>query len=212
MFQEYFYLAVGILSAVTIHECAHAYVADRLGDPTAKYEGRISLNPLAHLDFMGTVLFILIGFGWGKPVPVHASNFRDPWKASMLVAFAGPASNILLAILLSIVLRIFHESGISQGNYFFLLTMIAFQVNVALAVFNMLPFPPLDGSKVAQLLIPTRYKEYYYSFLAHGAQYFMYFMIFDLLIIKNFRGGQTIIGSLIGGVVAYVEYVLLLGS
>ncbi|KKP40921.1 MAG: peptidase M50 [Candidatus Peregrinibacteria bacterium GW2011_GWC2_33_13] len=209
-FQEIFYIAVGILSAITIHECAHAWVADKLGDDTAKMEGRVTLNPLAHLDFFGTLMFIFVHFGWGKPVPVNASNFKNPWKDSILVSIAGPLSNFLLAIFLSIFLRIFVAKDIYDGYFFFLVSYI-FYTNISLGVFNLLPFPPLDGSKIFQLFVPLRYRENYYRFLNDGVKYFMLFILLDIFLFPKVLG-YSIVRQILTYVINFLVSVILIGS
>ena len=105
-FRALLFMAPGILFALTIHEYCHAWTANRLGDPTARLQGRLSLNPIAHLDLFGTICFVLAGFGWGKPVPVNPYNFKNPRKGDMLVSFAGPASNFISAFVLGIIFRL----------------------------------------------------------------------------------------------------------
>ncbi len=134
-----------LVIAVTVHECCHAFVADRLGDPTARHLGRVSLNPLAHLDPFGSVMLLVVGFGWGRPVPVDPRNFARPVTDELLVALAGPASNLVLAIIAGLVIRA--VPGIAPLGAFFI------YLNVSLACFNLLPVPPLDGSKLLQPII-----------------------------------------------------------
>ncbi len=153
-----------ILFSLTIHEFAHAWSAYKLGDPTAAATGRLTLNPLKHLDVMGTlVLFITGMFGWARPVPVNIFNFRDPKFGMFLSAAAGPASNILLALCCGILLRltglgaVAPESGFAGG-----LAVILFWglvMNLALAFFNLIPIPPLDGSKIILGLAPHTWEE-----------------------------------------------------
>jgi Zn-dependent protease len=136
------FVIVSLLIAITVHEFLHAWTANYLGDPTPKKMGRISLNPLAHLDPLGTVALLLIGIGWGKPVPINPNNFKNPRLGSALTAVAGPMSNLLLAMISSIIYRFGHFAlPISE----FLLTIIYF--NLLLMTFNLFPIPPLDGSK-----------------------------------------------------------------
>lgn len=148
-----------IIIAITCHEFAHAWVAYRFGDTTAYNEGRVSLNPLRHLDPLGTLGIIFVGFGWGKPVPVDPNQLRHP-KADLLVSAAGPATNLLLAALGAIPLRIpgiaewVHRAGF--GNAALVLFPMFIQVNLMLAVFNFLPIGPLDGSHVLEQLLPLR--------------------------------------------------------
>ena len=150
------------LLALTIHECAHGWVANRLGDPTAKLQGRLTLNPLAHLDIIGTVAIFLIGFGWAKPVPVDARYFRQPRRDMVLVAVAGPLSNAVLAVAAAFCFQMIPWRSILTSESAWLVLPIArviktsVYVNVILAVFNLLPIPPLDGSRVVSGLLPMR--------------------------------------------------------
>jgi Zn-dependent protease len=143
-----------LLVSLTFHEAAHAWSADRLGDPTARLLGRVSLNPAVHVDPIGTIAFPLIAMltnlpiiGWAKPVPVNTLNLRQHWKEKyMLIAAAGPASNILLATVAALGVRVLGFESASNQVFQFLLLMVV--VNVLLAVFNMVPVPPLDGGNV----------------------------------------------------------------
>jgi Zn-dependent protease len=149
-----------ILFSLTIHEYSHAYIANKLGDDTAKRLGRLTLNPLKHLDPIGTILLLLVHFGWAKPVPVDPRNFKDPKKDMLYVAIAGPISNIITAIISGILLKFIVFNLASSGAFgAFTVPLIQFLVwmifiGVVLAVFNMLPIPPLDGSRVLYGLLP----------------------------------------------------------
>ena len=149
------------LLALTIHEFAHGWVANRLGDPTARLQGRLTLNPMAHLDIIGTIAIVLIGFGWAKPVPVDARYFRQPRRDTVLVAVAGPLSNLILAVSISLLLQVMPWAALGPEWLWLtkpLYVMLNWSVviNVLLAVFNLLPIPPLDGSRVVAGLLPLR--------------------------------------------------------
>lgn len=162
---EIIILAPPILLALTLHEIAHGLVAYRLGDPTARNAGRLSLNPLKHLDPLGTIAFFLFKFGWAKPVPVNPRYFKDVKQGMLLVALAGPVSNLVLAVASAIILKglafivLQGEATPSMtGAFYPLMLMLAASVwiNLVLCVLNLLPIPPLDGSKILAGLLPDQ--------------------------------------------------------
>lgn len=173
---------LAMLIALSVHEAAHAYVAYKLGDHTAKAAGRLTLNPIAHLDPMGTVLFLIVGFGWGKPVPVNPHYFKHPARDNALTALAGPVSNFLLAMLAYLALQIIFQ--MAPDNVYALLMhhphpniFLAFLcdvllkfifVNLGLMAFNLLPVAPLDGSKILEYFIPLRLQDTYDRFMQYG--------------------------------------------
>ncbi len=137
-----------ILFALCFHEFAHAWTAYKLGDNTAKDEGRLTLNPLAHLDFLGTVMMFLVHFGWAKPVPVNPRNFRNPSSGMALTAVAGPLSNIISAIGFGLLLRLLIMMPVAVPEALYRIVVYSVMINLSLAIFNMIPIPPLDGSKI----------------------------------------------------------------
>lgn len=137
-----------LVIAITIHEFAHAFVADKLGDPTPKINDRVTLNPKAHIDPIGAIALLIVGFGWGKPVPFDPYNLVNPQKDSSLIALAGPTSNLILALVSSLLLKLFPIAQL------ILIPLIIF--NVSLAIFNLLPIPPLDGSKIITSLMSKK--------------------------------------------------------
>ncbi len=168
-----------ILFALTIHEYSHGYMALRMGDPTAKFAGRLTLNPIKHIDIMGLFAFIIFRFGWAKPVPISPGNFRDLKKGILYTSLAGPLSNFLLAIPFGIILRIlpttsnilFPVWGLVGAGLIF---------NLILCVFNLLPIPPLDGSHILFSLLPARYVHIEYWLTRYG-----FFILIGLLLLNS---------------------------
>jgi Zn-dependent protease len=142
-----------VLVAATVHEFAHALVADRLGDPTPRALGRLSLNPLVHLDLLGTLFFVIFGFGWAKPVPVNPRHFADPRRGMLQVALAGPLANVTMAFLVGALLKLPNLPG---GPVVAELLSTLIWINVILAIFNLIPIPPLDGSRILEALLGGR--------------------------------------------------------
>jgi len=160
----------GVLIAITFHEFAHAWAADKLGDDTPRMEGRLSLNPIAHLDPVGSIMLLFAGFGWGKPVNVNPRNYnRDisMEKADALVSVAGPIMNFVLAIILTLIYCAIYKFGsialLSSNVMAIIMTMImyAIAINVGLGIFNLIPLPPLDGSKVIKPILPYNAKVWF---------------------------------------------------
>jgi Zn-dependent protease len=153
-------IAPPILLALTFHEYAHAYAANKYGDDTAKQSGRLSLNPLRHLDPLGTIMIFLVHFGWAKPVPVNPFRLKNPKKDMLWISAAGPLANIFMALISGILLRvIFAVAGTpaphSTMALFVFMVVMSLQINLALAIFNILPIAPLDGSKILSGLLPA---------------------------------------------------------
>jgi len=155
------FVAVVVVS-LTVHEVAHGYAAFRLGDLTAKNAGRLSLNPAVHLDFLGMAVFLIsmlafgMPFGWAKPVPVDVMQLRNPKRDMVLVAFAGPLSNVLFALAIGFLAKFFLDY-MSVSNIFIYVSYVAVQVNLGLAIFNLLPIYPLDGFRVLTGILPVEY-------------------------------------------------------
>lgn len=193
-------MAIGLLLAVDIHECAHAWAANELGDPTARYQGRLSLNPIVHLDPMGTLMMLFslfggIGIGWGKPVPVNPWNLRHGRAGQGLVALAGPGSNLILAAALALPLHL----GWARAGLAGYLWSILIGVNVSLALFNLLPIPPLDGASVLVGVLSAIRQPWAYDWVRVLEQIESQApMIFILLIMVNQALGGRIFGRILG--------------
>ena len=189
--------AIVLITAIPIHEAAHAYVADKMGDPTGRYSGRLTLNPMAHFDLMGSVAMILFGIGWARPVPINPRNFRDPKKGMAIAAAAGPVSNILVAgaslALAKIISYVSYAAGV---NIVFstLYTIFASMcyINISLAIFNLIPIPPFDGSRIFNYFLPDKY---YFKVM----EYERYIMI--ALFVMLFTGILDVPFSLFSGII-----------
>ncbi len=152
-------LLLALVVGISVHEFSHAWMANRLGDPTARSQGRLTLNPLSHLDLLGALMIFLIGFGWGKPVPYNPGNLRNgPISGGAMVAAAGPAANVITAAVLGLVVRNLITSSDLASNttaaYIVTILIIIVQINIALAVFNVIPIPPLDGYRILLRILP----------------------------------------------------------
>ncbi|WP_193353814.1 site-2 protease family protein [Caldicellulosiruptor sp. F32] len=154
----------GLLFAISVHESAHGYVAYLQGDDLPKKQGRITLNPLPHIDIFGVISLMLFGFGWAKPVVTDPRNYKNPKVGMGLTALAGPVANILSAIVFAMVLKYIDKYNLVSNRYVVIMLQQAYLINVYLAIFNLLPIPPLDGSKILFIFAPAKYIEFYYRF------------------------------------------------
>lgn len=210
---DYLHLAIIglpiLFFSLTVHEFSHAWSANRLGDPTAKELGRLSLNPLVHIDISGLMVMVISGFrfGWAKPVPINPFNFRDWRRGTFLVSVAGPVSNLMLAVLASLIFHLAAYAGLDAATqnavqqFFYFMILI----NCALAFFNLIPLPPLDGSQMLISLLPPRYENFTVSLQKYGP------MILYGVIILGFLmpGGRSFIWMVIGPFVDLTMTILI---
>jgi Zn-dependent protease len=172
-------LLAAILIAFTIHEFSHALAAEWLGDPTPKMLGRLTLNPVAHIHGLGFLLLLLVGFGWGKPVPFDPSRLKSPRWGSALVGLAGPASNLIMAALSLLALAVLSGQGMAGNTLLSIFLLFLFQFNVVLMVFNLIPIPPLDGSKLLFAIIPDSRDDIRQMLSNYGPFILLFLVIFD---------------------------------
>lgn len=188
-----------VFTALPIHEVAHGYIANKLGDPTAKNLGRLNLNPLAHFDPIGTTALVLFGFGWAKSVPVNPYYFKNRKNGMAITAFAGPAANILLAAVCLAIQKLI-QNFVPYSQFTMILMQvigIMVSINIMLAAFNLIPIPPLDGSKIIGIFLPMHIYARFENWFARYQQYFLYGMMFVLFILPRFGGPFSIISNII---------------
>ncbi len=189
--EEILAFAIALLPAFTIHEFAHAWMANRLGDSTAKDLGRLTLNPLKHLDVLGTLMVFMVGFGWAKPVPVNPHQLRGGRKGMALVAVVGPLSNLALAIAAALIWR---ATGSIGGDLVRYLILVFVYLNIALLFFNLIPFPPLDGFRVLLGVLPEPLADQWARLGQVGPM-----LLFGLILIGNFIPQLNILGRIVVG-------------
>lgn len=195
-----FYL-LAIVIAVSVHEFMHAKAADMLGDPTPDLQGRVTLDPRAHLDPLGSLLFLLVGFGWGKPVQFDPYNLDNPRRDAATISLAGPLSNFAMALISSGILYIAVLMDIQLLIVdVFLIQFI--RVNIILGIFNLLPFAPLDGFKIVGGFLSDEQAAQWYSMERYG----MYFLIFFLL---PFAGGRSMMSLYISPIITFMTGILI---
>ena len=198
-----------LIIAFTVHEFSHAFVADRFGDSTPRSYGRLTLNPLKHLDILGSLMLLVAGFGWAKPVPINPAALRRHSKSAVMwVSLAGPASNLLMAILVAIPLRLnivpnLQLTPFLPSLYSFLGTF--FVINLVLMVFNLLPVAPLDGEKVLEFLLPTQWVDSYTRFKPYGP------LVLLVIIFILPRLGVDVLNSIMNPIIMGLSKILLGG-
>lgn len=206
---SFIFYAISLVIAITVHEFAHAYSADRLGDPTPRLQGRLTLNPLAHLDPLGTIMLFLVRFGWGKPVQFDPFNLRNPRRDAAIISLAGPLANIVLATVSSFILRLFSlplapsltmDASAPFILIAFLQTLIV--LNVVLAIFNLVPIHPLDGFKIVGGLLSKEQARSWYQLERYGI-IFLLFLIFPIF------GGSSPLHTLISPPINFLLSILL---
>jgi Zn-dependent protease len=205
---------LALIVAITIHEFAHAYAADRLGDPTPRLQGRLTLNPLAHLDLVGTLMLIFVRFGWGKPVQFDPFNLRHPKRDSAIISLAGPFSNFVLAIIGAVLLQLLFNARLAilatsaAGGFMYIAIALLESIivyNVALGVFNLVPIHPLDGFKIVEGILPDKYAQQWHELEGYG-------MIFLIFLVFPIFGGVSPISRVISPIIEFILSLLLRGT
>ncbi len=199
--REFFAVFLALTYALTIHEYAHALAASALGDRTAQDNGRLSLNPLAHMDLIGTLMLLFAGFGWGKPVPVNPYNLKYRRWGESLVALAGPLSNFLSVALFIIIFKMV-APYYDFSNMLMIFLSFLIVVNAILGVFNLIPIPPLDGSKVLFAILPDKWDGFKHKLAINGP------WILLAVILLDTWGGANILSRLFTGIVNFIDVLL----
>jgi Zn-dependent protease len=209
---------LSIVVALSVHEWAHAMAATKLGDPTPHNEGRLTLNPIAHIDPIGALLFLTAGFGWAKPVPVNPAYFHKPKQGMLITALAGPLSNLILAFIAFFTILFLTEGaiggsvweligggtrGMSVQTFILQFLQNSLFVNLGLMAFNLIPIAPLDGSNIVQALIPLRYEDAYFEFNRRGPYVLLFLLLGERLL--GFAFLSTWIGGVMDGVLAVMQ-------
>ncbi|NLG06692.1 MAG: site-2 protease family protein [Candidatus Pacebacteria bacterium] len=185
----FFLILIGLLLSISLHEAAHCYVTDGLGDPTPRLKGRLTLDPRAHLDPLGTILIILTGFGWGKAAPYDPYNLKSPVRDTAIIALAGPLTNLLIAVILSVLSRMF------ASDFFSLFARVLIQINLSLALFNLLPVYPLDGGKIMRAILPRESSLEYEAIMERYGQFILLFLILPIF------NGQSAVVQLLSPII-----------
>lgn len=193
---DFIFGLVALIVAIDIHEFSHAWAAERLGDPTPRLQGRLTLNPLAHLDPIGTILLVIVGFGWGKPVQFDPFNLRNPRRDGAIISLAGPISNIIFAIICSLLIRLPLPSEISFLLY------VVLRMNLLLAIFNLVPIHPLDGFKIVEGILPEEQAHEWHQLERFG-------MIFLIFLLFPIFGGVAPIQRVISPVINFFLNIFL---
>ena len=192
-----------VFCTLPVHEYAHAFVATKLGDDTARLKGRLTLAPLAHIDLMGALMIFLVGIGYAKPVPVNPRRFKNPKAGMALTALAGPLSNIIMAIIFMLLCNtasvLFGMTELLFASVAASFFLFAAQINVSLAVFNLLPIPPLDGSRIINLIIPSKY----YFKIMHYERYII-LAFFALIFFGILDGPLNFVSGLVMKLVYFI--------
>lgn len=207
---EFLYTLPALLISLSIHEFAHAYVAYKLGDKSQKALGRLSLDPFTHIDPFGFICIALFGFGWGKPVFVDDRNFKNKARGNMFVSLAGPVANLLLAVILTLVLKVLFmfnlvnlsTTALTVSSIIGSMLILAIQFNIVFAIFNLIPIPPFDGSKVLFYFLPGKAKNIMYTLERYS------FLIIVILLITNLA--VYIISPVVNFIYALLMYILLI--
>jgi len=192
---------ISLFIAITIHEFSHAFMADYLGDPTPRLQGRLKLDPRVHIDNIGMLMLLFVGFGWGKPVEFDPYNLKNPRRDAGLISIAGPMSNFILAIILAIVLRLLNLFELNILSTIGLILIPIIRMNIILGVFNLLPIHPLDGFKVVGGILPPEKANEWYSLQKFG------WMFLILLIIP--LGGRSLLDGILLPIINFFTNLLI---